>query len=101
MIWLLIWLLFASDTPEQNGYIGKAEKDYLISELPDQFSTYEGYKIPWKSIITSKPCVSLFIGHTCSKFGSYILVESFPLFVREILEIDDSSTVILNYTIQK
>lgn len=90
-IWLLIWALFSSNSPENNQYISYSEKTFLLAKIPDQFSVYERPYIPWKSIVTSKPCLSLFMGHVCSKLGSYLLLESLPLYVREILEMDEKS----------
>lgn len=41
--------------------------------------------------MTSKTCLSLFFGHTCQNFGTYMFLTQLPTYMKEILKFDIKS----------
>jgi ACS family sodium-dependent inorganic phosphate cotransporter-like MFS transporter 5 len=45
--------------------------------------------------MTNKACIALFVGHTCSNWGTYLFLTNIPTYMNEVLKFDIKS-VILN-----
>ena len=45
-------------------------------------------RIPWLSIMTSRPVWAMIIAHTCSNWGGYTLLTSLPMYMSEVLHYD-------------
>ncbi len=46
---------------------------------------------PWLKIMKSKTCLSLFVGHCCQNFGTYMFLTQLPTYMKEILKFDIKS----------
>ena len=88
-IWLILWAILISDSPETNKFISNEEKTH-ISEHQPKPSTNTNIKppIPWRCILTSKPFWALCISHVLNNFGWYMLLVELPLFMSSGLGFD-------------
>ena len=41
LVWLIIWLVYASDTPNANKFIGKAEREYIEKETKQTMAAFK------------------------------------------------------------
>ena len=90
---MVLWWVVASDSPASNRFIGQVEKEYILEETAEsRASAHEGEtNAPWGQIMTSKPCLALFFGHSCSNWGTYLFLTSLPTYMKEVLQFDVKS----------
>lgn len=93
ILWFILWMVFASNSPDENRFIGENEKEYVLDKTKETRSSHaEGETgAPWGSIMTSKACIALFIGHSCSNWGTYLFLTSLPSYMKEVLKFDIKS----------
>lgn len=93
LVWTVIWFVFASNSPEENRFIGEAEKEYILEETKNTRSSFEESEsgAPWCAIMKSIPAWAIFIGHSCSNWGTYLFLTSLPLYMKEVLKFDIKS----------
>jgi hypothetical protein len=93
LVWCAIWMFVASNKPEENRLIKTKEKEYILEETREMRECFEESEsgAPWGSIMTSMPCIALFIGHSCSNWGTYLFLTSLPLYMKEVLKFDIKS----------
>lgn len=93
LVWTVLWFVFASNSPDENRFIGEIERDYIMEETKETRSSFEESEsgAPWGAIMTSKPCIAIFVGHSCSNWGTYLFLTSLPLYMKEVLKFDIKS----------
>lgn len=86
-------MIFASNSPDDNRFIGENEKEFVMEETKDTRSSHEEGETgaPWGAIMTSKYCLALFFGHSCSNWGTYLFLTSLPSYMKEVLKFDIKS----------
>lgn len=89
MLWLLLWAIFAYDSPQENIFIGEWEKDYITTTLKYvQISKrISAQQVPWGSIIQSSPFWAILVAQTCSNWGWYMILIELPLFLKTTLNL--------------
>lgn len=93
IVWFVLWMVLASSSPDENRFIGKREKDYILEETKEIRALHEeGEKgAPWLAIMKSRACIAIFIGHSCSNWGTYLFLTSLPSYMKEVLKFDIKS----------
>ena len=93
VFWFALWIVFSSNGPDENRFIGEEEKDYLMEETKEIREMHEHAEkgAPWKAIITSKAALAIFIGHSCSNWGTYLFLTSLPSYMKQVLKFDIKS----------
>lgn len=93
IVWTILWFIFASNSPDDNRFIGEREREYILEETKQTRSSFEESEsgAPWGAIMTSKPCIAIFVGHSCSNWGTYLFLTSLPLYMKEVLKFDIKS----------
>ena len=44
--------------------------------------------VPWRHIVTSMPCMSIFVGDFCAAWGGYAISTSGAQYMRDVLKFD-------------
>jgi hypothetical protein len=86
-VWFVVWMILASNSPDENRFIGENEKRYVLEETKETRSSHEESEAgaPWGKIMTSKACWALFIGHSCSNWGTYLFLTSLPSYMKGMI----------------
>jgi len=94
IIWSIIWFLFARQSPEQDKWITKAEKEFIIESLKEE-NGQEKLKTPWKSIVKSVPCYAIFAADAAFSWGFFTLVTQLPQYMEDVLHLNlqNSATI--------
>ena len=95
ILWSIAWFFFASDSPDNQRCISKKEREYVIEETRDIAEAHKAGEsnVPWKGIFTSKACIGLFIGHSCSNWGTYLFLTNIPTYMKVVLKFDIKSVI--------
>ncbi|RNA04065.1 sialin-like [Brachionus plicatilis] len=89
IVWSVLMLTLASDTPSEHRFIGKREKEFIFEETKKSINIKN--KIPWTEILTSKACLSIFIAHFAHNWGNYLFLTQIPSFLKDVLHFDIKS----------
>jgi MFS family permease len=65
IIWFVIWMVCASDSPTKHKFIGENEQDYIVEQTKETIQAHAESEsgAPWGAILTSKACIAVFFGH--------------------------------------
>lgn len=90
---LVVWAIFASNTPDSNKFISEAERNYIdhslkgaVSDKPPKLS-----EVPWLEFLRSRPVWAIIISNFCMDWGFYTLLTNIPTFYNEVLLFDITS----------
>jgi len=70
LLWCAVWIICVSDTPAEHKFASEAEKNYIAAAQPN--STSKGgakLSVPWGSMFTSVPFLTIGVAHFCNNFG--------------------------------
>lgn len=71
-------MIVVRTSPDKDSFISKDELDYIRSNV----SPIENKKrIPWKSMIQSKPVYAITASHTAENWGYYTMITQMPMFL--------------------
>ncbi|XP_076056045.1 sialin-like isoform X1 [Oratosquilla oratoria] len=95
LIWCLFWAFLVYDSPTQHPRISKEELEYIQDDTKARDLRVTSTKVPWKSIITSRPVWALIITDTLSVIGLYLLIIKVPSYTKNVLgfSIKDSGLI--------
>uniref|UniRef100_A0A1I8AD76 MFS domain-containing protein n=1 Tax=Steinernema glaseri TaxID=37863 RepID=A0A1I8AD76_9BILA len=85
LVWMLLWQIVCSQKPENNRWISRAEKEYLMK---DQLTkTGPKRRIPWHAAIGSKPLWAIVF--SWFSFGSFVAIHHsiLPSYFRDVLQL--------------
>lgn len=93
-VWFIMWMVLAADSPTTHRFIRDKEREYIEEETREIIESHKAGETsaPWGKIMTSKSCIAIFIGHTCSNWGTYLYLTSLPLYMKEVLRFDIKSS---------
>ncbi|XP_078310380.1 putative transporter slc-17.2 [Crassostrea virginica] len=93
-VWVVLWMLLTSDTPEEHSRISPVEKLYIRQCLQKTAHKEEPGKklnVPWKSIFTSMPVYAIVVSNIACDWGGYTLLTNIPTYMNEVLKLDITS----------
>lgn len=102
VIWCVLWLICVTDTPPAHKFADKAEINFIEDSKPAKAPTGpdggapKALPIPWCSIFSSVPFLTLAFAHFCNNFGWYMLLIELPLFVRSGLGVGMAVNTIIS-----
>lgn len=96
IIWNIIWFLFVRSSPTVDSWITQSEKNYIVQSLKDQRGRTNVIKTPWKAIFTSGRVYTIAIAHISYNWGYYTLLTQLPMYMRDILNFDLTSSGLLS-----
>ncbi len=96
-LWVVVWWIVSSNEPSENRFIGALELDYVNEETKENREMHKQAEkgAPWKAIMLSRPAWAIFIGHSCSNWGTYLFLTSLPSYMKQVLKFDIKSVSFL------
>lgn len=93
MIWVILWMVLTSDSPEQHKRISTIEKQYIKRSLRNTTRQQDSkdLKVPWRSIFTSPPVFAIILSNIASDWGGYTFLTNIPSYMKEVLKLDITS----------
>ena len=95
IIWSIIWLLVARQSPEVDKWITQAEKEFIVESLREE-NGQEKMKTPWKAIVKSVPCYAIFVADAAFSWGFFTLVTQLPQYMDDILNFDLQNSAMIS-----
>ncbi|KHN79584.1 putative transporter C02C2.4 [Toxocara canis] len=88
-IFAVIWIIFASNTPNDNRWISKAEKAYLNDEMSHLTAYQKSHrKVPWVSLLTASCMIANLLCQFSYNFLQTILQSYLPTYFKDALLVD-------------
>lgn len=84
-IWCVAWWLLAFDAPLKHPRITRRELDYIQENIEPTIVGTKGLKVPWVSILTSKPAWAIGITTFGRIWVHYIFIIPGPRYMKTIL----------------
>ncbi|CAF1132130.1 unnamed protein product [Adineta ricciae] len=85
IVWSIVWLIFASDTPATNRHITLDEKEYIRACKAEEKIQDVNTKIPWSAMLRSQGFWCILISMCFSDFGLYAVWTVVPEYMSEVL----------------
>uniref|UniRef100_UPI00358F4804 sialin-like isoform X1 n=2 Tax=Myxine glutinosa TaxID=7769 RepID=UPI00358F4804 len=87
LVWMVLWFIFAWETPEQHPSISIREQDYIADCIGDIAPPGwgQGANIPWISIFTSLRLWAIIVAHFCYNWTFYTLLTMLPTYMDSVL----------------
>ncbi|KAE9550015.1 hypothetical protein FO519_006765 [Halicephalobus sp. NKZ332] len=95
LIWIVFWLLFATNTPDSSRFIGEVERDYINESLGKMGKRKQTDSIPWKSIFTSVPFYASIMAQLSFSFSVVLFQTYLPTFLKQVLKVSLKTNGIL------
>nr|XP_034328495.1 sialin [Crassostrea gigas] len=93
-LWVVLWMVLTSDSPEEHKRISDVERLYIRQSLQNTVHKKgpgKKLKVPWKSIFTSMPVYAIIMSNIASDWGGYTLLTNIPTYMKEVLKLDITS----------
>uniref|UniRef100_A0A914WA44 Major facilitator superfamily (MFS) profile domain-containing protein n=1 Tax=Plectus sambesii TaxID=2011161 RepID=A0A914WA44_9BILA len=87
-VFFLLWMVFASSTPQENRFASQAEKNYISAANTTSGNRKDHSKIPWKAIFTSPVMYSLFANNSAAMMAQSFLQTYLPTYYKDVLLLD-------------
>ncbi|CAH0545926.1 unnamed protein product [Brassicogethes aeneus] len=88
VIWLILWLIFAADSPVKARFISELEREYLSLTVPTIRSrqltmreVHEYRKTPWKIVLSSPPYLAILFAQIFSEWSWTLLQLDLPTYI--------------------
>jgi MFS family permease len=93
-VWLTLWILLTSDSPNNHHKISNHERDYIcnLTGSTGKKRSMSLASIPWKNIVTSKPLIALFITHIANLFGLFFFLTNLGKILTELYRVPTQYT---------
>ncbi len=79
IIWAVVWLWYATDTPETHPRVTPAERAYITSQLPPKSAT----PLPLRAVFTSGSLLVLSLSYMCFAYMGWMFLFWFPDYLVE------------------
>ncbi|XP_003740396.1 sialin [Galendromus occidentalis] len=94
VLWSLVWYICATSQPENHRWISDEEREYIIKNRGTSHN--RSRKIPWLSILTSRPVWMFAIARMIGSITFYMFLTEMPSFVDEIFGVPAIDNGVLN-----
>ncbi|CAH1100628.1 unnamed protein product [Psylliodes chrysocephalus] len=84
--WVILWMIFGSNSPSEYKTISEEEKSYIQTSLGQREN--KKYKTPWKKILTSPPFWAVTLAFAGANWGSSVLLTQTPTYLSKVLNYD-------------
>ncbi len=93
LAWVFAFYALTTNSPATHPCISLSEKEYILEETRHSIETRAVLRsrIPWKSLLTSKACWAVYIGHFTHNWGNYLFMTQMPSYLRDVLKFDIKS----------
>lgn len=83
--WLVLWICFVKDTPEEHHLISQAELDYILENNEKESTQQSPRSAPWKDLLTSVPLWCWVAAKVAGQWCNGILYLKLPAYLTDIL----------------
>ncbi|CAJ0602639.1 unnamed protein product, partial [Cylicocyclus nassatus] len=83
-LWLIPWIIFATNSPSTNRFISEEEKKYLADNIHHMQSSGK-LSVPWKKMLASKPLIATVLCQFNYNLQQSLLHAFLPTFFKEEL----------------
>lgn len=90
LIWYVVWTLLVRSSPDQDKWITKMEKSYIINNV--SANVQEKLNVPWIKLFTSIPVWAIATAHTCFNWGFYTFLTQLPMYLKDALKFELEAT---------
>ncbi|KAL9927588.1 major facilitator superfamily transporter 3 isoform 2-T2 [Glossina fuscipes fuscipes] len=92
-IWMILWICFVQDNPNEQRFITADEREMINSSLgQSKEDAKEGHPpTPWNQVLTSIPFWAILIAHCCSNWGWYMFLIEVPFYMKQVLALNVTS----------
>ncbi|XP_061715881.1 putative inorganic phosphate cotransporter isoform X2 [Cydia pomonella] len=97
VIWTLFYIFIGADEPQNSKLISDEEKLHIQTSL-GQIGGKKSLPMPWTSLLTSMPFISLIIVHCCQNWGFYTLMTEMPSYMSQVLGVNVKANGVLSAT---
>ncbi|XP_056291616.1 sialin [Pseudoliparis swirei] len=84
LVWFVLWVFLAFDSPNIHPRISEQERLYINSSLKNELATSAG-RIPWRAILTSGPLWAIVVAHFSYNWTFYTLLTLLPTYMNDVL----------------
>ncbi|XP_047990436.1 putative inorganic phosphate cotransporter [Leguminivora glycinivorella] len=95
VIWTVVYILIGSASPQSSKMISEEEKMYIQSSL-GHVGGHKSYPVPWKSVFTSLPFISLIVVNCCQNWGFWTLMTEIPSYMSQVLGVNIKANGVLS-----
>ncbi|XP_041366037.1 vesicular glutamate transporter 2-like isoform X2 [Gigantopelta aegis] len=81
IVWVLLWLCFASEKPSHHKLISDNELGHLQKSQGDGVLDYEGGYLPWRKILISPPVIVLCVCHFARNWVFILMLTNEPFYL--------------------
>ncbi|ELT87580.1 hypothetical protein CAPTEDRAFT_209782 [Capitella teleta] len=94
-VWCVAWFYLMHDTPMKHPRITQKERNLITSEVGAAVY-HKSTHVPWKHIFKSPATWAIVTAHVCNNWGSYTVLTSIPMYMKEVLYFDMKSNGLLS-----
>ncbi|TKR58720.1 hypothetical protein L596_030130 [Steinernema carpocapsae] len=90
-LWCVVFMIVASNSPDENKWISDEEKHYIKEFLPHRPGSSQGQKhapVPWRALATSTVILSNLVAQFSFNYTQTTLQSFLPAYFRDILLLD-------------
>ncbi|XP_063384120.1 putative inorganic phosphate cotransporter isoform X5 [Cydia fagiglandana] len=95
--WTLVYIFIGAREPQNSKLISEEEKLYIQTSL-GQVGGKKTLPMPWLSVLTSMPFISLIIVHCCQHWGFWTLMTEIPSYMSQVLGVNIKANGVLSAT---
>ncbi|CAH1773654.1 unnamed protein product [Owenia fusiformis] len=92
-LWLLCWVFFIYDSPQQHPRISPEEMKHIEDGIPQ---VKRNLSVPWPSILRSPAVWAIIIAHLCANWAVHATVSTGPMYMKEVLNFDPAENGVLS-----
>uniref|UniRef100_U5ERG1 Sialin n=1 Tax=Corethrella appendiculata TaxID=1370023 RepID=U5ERG1_9DIPT len=96
VVWLLLFLLLISESPEKDWLISDGEKKYIMTSLKQNDGNNKKLKIPWKSMFSSPAVWAIVCAQFSENWGFYTLLTQLPTMLNDTIGYNLGKTGLLS-----
>ncbi|KAJ6646186.1 Sialin, partial [Pseudolycoriella hygida] len=90
LLWVVVWLYYMKNTPNEQGLIGLSERNYINSST----GISKQSSVPWSQILTSAPFLTILAAHTCFNWGWYTFLIGTTSYIEHVHDFDTKGSFV-------
>lgn len=79
LVWVVVWLLVASEFPSQNRFVNAAEAKHVDQDAPTE--KHARVRIKWGRLFTSRVVWAMSLGFACQGYVVYFFITWYPTYL--------------------
>ena len=84
IIWSVLWLSYARDSPAEMKNIDETERKYILKDLGQSGQKIHFKEIPWLQILQNVSFIGLCLTGFCQGINDFIMLEMMPQYLSHV-----------------